>query len=78
MDESERRAMARELHDGPVQLLVAASLRLQSAAHCGELSPEVASTVSAQIDEAAAQLRALTARLLAGPGAGGLEEQRDG
>lgn len=68
MHGDERAQIARELHDGPVQLLVAASLRLQSAAHFGELSPEVARTVSAQLDEAAAQLRALTARLLGGAG----------
>lgn len=66
MHEHERTQIARELHDGPVQLLVAASLRLQSAVHFGELSLDVARTVSAQIDEAAAQLRALTARLLGG------------
>lgn len=78
MHEDERAQIARELHDGPVQLLVAASLRLQSAAHFGELSPELARTVAEQLDEASAQLRALTTRLLADAGPDALTERPDG
>jgi len=63
--EAERKAIARELHDGPIQHLTAASLRLSSALSKGSLGGEAAGKVIADIDAAAAQLRALMSRLLA-------------
>ena len=63
--EAERRAIAQELHDGPIQHLTAASLRLHAAASGGSVSTEAAGKVLGDIDEAAAELRALMARLLA-------------
>jgi CheY-like chemotaxis protein len=64
--EADRVAVARELHDGPMQLLTAVSLRLQSAVRRGEIPPEVGSRVLGQLDEAAAGLRRLMGRLLGG------------
>jgi DNA-binding response OmpR family regulator len=61
--EQERRSIAAELHDVPVQLLAAASLRLESAAERGELDAGVAQRVVEQIAEAAASIRAVMARL---------------
>jgi signal transduction histidine kinase len=61
--ERERAALAGQLHDGPVQTLTAASLRLQSAAHFGELTPELAEEVVASIAVAAGQLRQLMSTL---------------
>jgi two-component system, NarL family, sensor histidine kinase DegS len=61
--ERERAALAGQLHDGPVQTLTAASLRLQSAAHFGELTPELAHEVVTSIGEAAIQLRQLMSAL---------------
>ena len=61
--ERERAALAGRLHDGPVQTLTAASLRLQSAAHFGELTPELAQEVVASMGEAAVQLRRLMSAL---------------
>jgi len=61
--ERERAALAGQLHDGPVQMLTAASLRLQSAAHFGELTPELAEEVVASIAVAAGQLRQLMSTL---------------
>src|SRR5438046_10569490 len=55
--ERERGGLAADLHDGPIQVLTAASLRLQSAAHFGELTPELAEEVAASIALAARQLR---------------------
>lgn len=61
--EVERGAIARELHDGPIQRLSAASLRLQSALAREVLSPEPIRQALAELDEAAAELRALMGRL---------------
>jgi DNA-binding response OmpR family regulator len=61
--EQDRRSIAAELHDVPVQLLAAASLRLESAAERGELDAGVARRVVEQIAEAAASIRAVMARL---------------
>ncbi len=61
--EQERRSIAAELHDGPVQLLAAASLRLESAAERGELDRVVAGRVLEQIGEAATSIRGVMARL---------------
>ena len=63
--EHEGAALAARLHDGPVQVLTAASLRLQTAAHFGELTPVVADEVAAGIADAAADLRSLMSRLVA-------------
>jgi signal transduction histidine kinase len=61
--ERERAAVAGDLHDGPIQVLTAASLRLQSAAHFGELTPELAEEVAASIAVAAGQLRQVMTNL---------------
>jgi DNA-binding response OmpR family regulator len=61
--EQERRSIAAELHDVPVQLLAAASLRLESAAERGELDPVVAGRVLEQIGEAATSIRRVMGRL---------------
>jgi len=62
--ERERTAAADALHDGPLQRLAAASLRLQSAAHHGELSADVAAQAVADVDVAAAELRAVMTGLM--------------
>ena len=62
----ERAGIARELHDGPIQHLTAASLRLQSALDFSGLSPEGVRLALTEVDEAAAELRALMSRLLGG------------
>ncbi len=62
--EAERRAIARELHDGPIQHLTAASLRLHLATGRGSLDAETARKILADVDEAAGELRALMSRLL--------------
>jgi signal transduction histidine kinase len=62
--ERERTAAADALHDGPLQRLAAASLRLQSAAHHGELSAQVAAQAVADVDAAAAELRAVMTGLM--------------
>ena len=62
--EAERKAIARELHDGPIQHLTAASLRLHAAAGGAGLGADTARKVLADIDAAAAELRALMTRLL--------------
>lgn len=73
--EHEGAALAARLHDGPVQVLTAASLRLQTAAHFGELTPVVADEVAAGIADAAAELRLVMSRLVAWSVSGGdLEE----
>jgi len=73
--EHEGAALAARLHDGPVQVLTAASLRLQTAAHFGELTPVVADEVAAGIADAAAELRSVMSRLVAWSVSGGdLEE----
>jgi signal transduction histidine kinase len=66
--EAERRAIARELHDGAIQHLTAASLRLQSALAGDVLSPASVRLALAEMDEAGTELRALMARLRGGPG----------
>jgi signal transduction histidine kinase len=63
--ERDRAAIAARLHDGPVQTLTAASLRLQSAVHFDELTPAVAREVAAGIGEAAIELRGLMSGLVA-------------
>jgi signal transduction histidine kinase len=63
--EQESAALAGRLHDGPVQVLTAASLRLQTAAHFGELTPSVADEVAAGIADAAADLRSEMTGLVA-------------
>jgi two-component system, NarL family, sensor kinase len=65
IQEQEGAALAGRLHDGPVQVLTAASLRLQTAAHFGELTPSVADEVAAGIAEAAAELRSVMTGLIA-------------
>ena len=67
--EADRRAIARELHDGPIQHLTAASLRLHSALGSGALSADLVAKVSADVDEAAQELRALMGRLMERPSA---------
>jgi signal transduction histidine kinase len=62
--EQERTAAAEAVHDGPLQHLAAASLRLQSAVHNGELSPTVAAQAAADVDAAAAELRAVMTDLM--------------
>ena len=69
--EHEGAALAARLHDGPVQVLTAASLRLQTAAHFGELTPVVADEVAAGIADAAADLRSLMSGLVAWSISGG-------
>ena len=64
--EAERRTIARELHDGPIQHLTAASLRLQAALARDALSPERVRQALAEVDEAAAELRTLMVRLRSG------------
>jgi CheY-like chemotaxis protein len=72
--ERERTSIAAQIHDGPVQLLVAASLRLQAAAGRGDVPPEVALKVSGQIDAACAELRRVMGRLLGSSRAFGAPE----
>ena len=67
--EADRRAIAQELHDGPIQHLTAASLRLHGALGPGVVSADVLARVSADVDEAAKELRALMARLMERPSA---------
>jgi two-component system, NarL family, sensor kinase len=63
--ERDRASIAARLHDGPVQTLTAASLRLQSAVHFDELTPAVAREVAAGISEAATELRTLMSEIVA-------------
>jgi DNA-binding NarL/FixJ family response regulator len=63
--EEDRAAIAARLHDGPVQLLTAVSLRLQSALMRGALPLETAEELHGQVDEAARELRAIMALLSA-------------
>lgn len=70
MDDLERASIARELHDGPIQHLTAASLRLQAALARGVVSPESVRQALAEVDEAGRELRALMARLRGAPGSG--------
>jgi len=65
--EAERQAIARELHDGPIQHLTAASLRLQSALAAEMVSPQSVRQALAEVDEAGKELRALMARLRGPP-----------
>ena len=66
LSREESSAIARELHDGPIQHLTAASLRLQSALDFSGLSPEAVRLALTEVDAAAAEIRALMSRLLAG------------
>jgi signal transduction histidine kinase len=63
--EQEAALLANEIHDRPVQVLTAASLRLQTAAYFGELTPELAEEVAASIAEAASDLRGMMSSLVA-------------
>lgn len=63
--ELDRATIAARLHEGPVQTLTAASLRLQSAVHFDELTADVAREVAAGIAEAAVELRILMSALVA-------------
>ena len=65
LGEDERRAIAQELHDGPIQHLTAASLRLHSGLEAGKLGAEATGKIAADVDAAARGLRALMKRLLA-------------
>ena len=62
-ERAERRRIAEQLHDGPVQLLTAAQLRLQHALELGRLDGEVGARVADEIGAAARELRALLAEL---------------
>jgi signal transduction histidine kinase len=60
---AERRRVAKGLHDSPIQLLAAASLRLQAAALHGDAAPSAVDTAAGEVEQAIVALRAIMQRL---------------
>jgi signal transduction histidine kinase len=60
---AERRRVARGLHDSPIQLLAAASLRLQAAALHGDAVPSAVDTAAREVEQAITALREIMQRL---------------
>jgi signal transduction histidine kinase len=67
MQEAERQAVSRDLHDVTGQSLTVLKLVLDKAAHCSPLElPEVLDEAAAMVDEAAERIRVVSRRLRPG------------
>ena len=62
--ERERSAVAGYLHDGPIQLLTAASLRLRIAEMQGGAGPDLLTETAAEIEHAGLELRSLMSQTI--------------